>query len=174
LAEARFLGFKRFTDLRITGIPSSAKLVVLAGPNGSGKSSIFDGFRTWAASRGGGGSWDESYGAKVGADAISWTNHVELSFHGDVPKGPDAIKKLVYIRSALRNEADFQVNSLVRLASPIDSPRINQLIDNDMSVSDNYQRLIMQSVDGLFDSTIRMPCPKVSCAIASSAVFSAQ
>ena len=46
LAEARFLGFKRFTDLRITGIPSSAKLVVLAGPNGSGKSSIFDGFRT--------------------------------------------------------------------------------------------------------------------------------
>ena len=154
LAEARFIGFKRFTDLRITGIPAAAKLVVLAGPNGSGKSSIFDAFRTWAASRGGGGSWDESYGAKVGAEAINWASHVDLSFHDGVPEGPDSVKKLVYIRSAFRNEAEVQVSSLARLASPVDSPRINRLIDNDVSVSDNYQLLIMQSVDGLFDSAI--------------------
>jgi energy-coupling factor transporter ATP-binding protein EcfA2 len=34
--------FKRFTDLKIEGIPESAKLVLLIGANGSGKSSVFD------------------------------------------------------------------------------------------------------------------------------------
>ena len=36
--------YKRFTDLHITEIPQSARLVVLVGPNGSGKSSVFDAF----------------------------------------------------------------------------------------------------------------------------------
>lgn len=36
--------FKRFTDLQISGIPNSAKLVLLIGANGSGKSSVFDAF----------------------------------------------------------------------------------------------------------------------------------
>ena len=30
-------GFKRFTDLKIEGIPETAKLVVMIGPNGCGK-----------------------------------------------------------------------------------------------------------------------------------------
>ena len=36
--------YKRFTDLTISDIPQSARLVVLVGPNGSGKSSVFDAF----------------------------------------------------------------------------------------------------------------------------------
>lgn len=36
--------FKRFTDLKIENIPTSAKLVLLIGSNGSGKSSVFDAF----------------------------------------------------------------------------------------------------------------------------------
>jgi hypothetical protein len=34
--------FKRFTDLKIEGVPEAAKLVLLIGANGSGKSSVFD------------------------------------------------------------------------------------------------------------------------------------
>ena len=36
--------FKRFTDLVISDIPESSKLVLLIGSNGSGKSSLFDAF----------------------------------------------------------------------------------------------------------------------------------
>lgn len=36
--------FKRFTDLRISNIPESSKLVLIIGSNGSGKSSLFDAF----------------------------------------------------------------------------------------------------------------------------------
>ncbi|MCU0425823.1 MAG: AAA family ATPase [Candidatus Kapabacteria bacterium] len=39
--------FKRFTDLTITNIPETAKLVLLIGGNGSGKSCVFDAF-DWA------------------------------------------------------------------------------------------------------------------------------
>jgi hypothetical protein len=39
--------FKRFTDLTITNIPATAKLVLLIGGNGSGKSCVFDAF-DWA------------------------------------------------------------------------------------------------------------------------------
>ena len=39
--------FKRFTDLTVTGIPESARLIMLAGPNGSGKSSFFDALDRW-------------------------------------------------------------------------------------------------------------------------------
>ncbi|MFK7983332.1 MAG: AAA family ATPase [Saprospiraceae bacterium] len=44
ITEVRIQNFKRFTDLVIEGIPSSAKLVLLIGSNGSGKSSVFDAF----------------------------------------------------------------------------------------------------------------------------------
>jgi hypothetical protein len=149
------MGFKRFTDTTIVEIPPTARLVILAGPNGSGKSSMFDGFRSWHAANGGiGFGWDETYGTKIGTPSVSWPDHVKLTFHSPVPPGPEERKKMIYIRSAFRNEADFQMNNFNWLASPLDSPRINRLIDNDVSVSDNYQRLIMQTIDGIYDTSI--------------------
>ncbi len=79
---------------------------------------------------------------------------MELTFHTPLPVGSEELKRSVHIRSAFRNEADFTVNNFTRLASPLDTPRINRLIDNDVSVSDNYQRLIMQTIDGIYDPSI--------------------
>jgi hypothetical protein len=153
ISSIHLRGFKRFTDTHISEIPATARLVVLAGPNGTGKSSLFDGFRTWHGANGGpSAGWDESYGAKAGSPAIGWHEHVTLNFHEDLPGGPEERKKMIYLRSAFRNEADFQVSTFNRLASPIDTLRINRLIDNDASVSENYQRMLMQTIDGIYDS----------------------
>ena len=42
IKSIKLKNFKRFTDLTITEIPETAKLVVMIGPNGCGKSSVFD------------------------------------------------------------------------------------------------------------------------------------
>lgn len=155
LDSAHFKGFKRFTDLRIQGIPESSRLIMLAGPNGSGKSSIFDGLKTWHSYIAGVGfGWDESYGTKVGTPSVSWPEHVNIDVHGGLPPDPEDRKAVVYLRSAFRNEADFQVNQFSHLPSPLDSPRISRMIDNDVSVSENYQRLIMQTIEGVYDATL--------------------
>lgn len=154
LKEIHLRAFKRFTDTHIQGIPASARLIVLAGPNGSGKSSIFDGLKTWHVLHGGQGGWDETYGAKVGEPAMQWPEHVRIEFHEPLPDGTDERKKLIYVRSAFRHEADFNLTSLNRSASPLDSPRVNRMIDSDQSVSDNYQRMVMATISGVFSSEV--------------------
>ena len=42
IQEIKINRFKRFTDLTVTEIPETAKLVVLVGPNGCGKTSLFE------------------------------------------------------------------------------------------------------------------------------------
>lgn len=155
LANVRLNGFKRFTNTTITDIPASAQIVVLAGPNGSGKSSLFDGFRTWHSCHGGhNGGWDENYGTKVGSEGLSWTERVNLDFHEGLPTDADDLKKLFYFRSAFRNEADFTVSSIERMPSPFESLKVLRLMDNDASVSDNYRRLLFQSIEDVFSSTL--------------------
>lgn len=155
MKTAKFDGYKRYTDMTIQDIPESARLVVLAGPNGSGKSSIFDGFRTWHMAHGGTiAAWDEDYGHKQGSPSRSWPEHVQVEFHGELPIGPEEQKKLFYFRTAFRNEADFMSLGFSMLPSPLDQPRINRLIDNDVAVSDNYQRLVMQTFFGVYDDDI--------------------
>lgn len=67
-----FKNFKRFTDLSISEIPETAKLVLVIGPNGSGKSSIFDGFE-WLSrpSRGKGWHNEDTYYCKDASDGFS-------------------------------------------------------------------------------------------------------
>jgi len=154
VASIRMVGFKRFSNTLLDGIPASAKLVVLAGPNGTGKSSIFDAFKTWHRFNGGAGAgWDETYVSKAGAPSIGVNEHVQITFHEPMPTGEDQ-KKLVYIRTAFRNEADFNIPSFGRMSSPLDQVRSARMIDNDVAVSENYQRLLLQTIDGIYDETL--------------------
>lgn len=144
--------FRRFHDLTITELPSTARLVVMAGPNGTGKSSLFDGFKTWHQVFGGGASASlaADYHLKIGDPALDWSQLVTVTFHDEVPGGAEERQKLFYIRSAYRNEADFSISQLQRLGSPLGAARISRLIDNDVSVSENYQRLVSLTLDGVY------------------------
>lgn len=162
LKSLEFHDFKRFTDTRIEDIPASAKLILLAGPNGSGKSSLFDGLKTWHWANGAtGSSWNDNYGRKAGSlTEISWTERAKVEFHEELPGSVEDRKKLIYVRTAFRNEADFSIGSFSRMPSPINTAKISRLIDNDVSVSENYQRLIMQTIEGVYGDDIPDDMPK--------------
>ena len=140
--------YKRFTDLRMTDIPESARLVVLIGPNGSGKSSVFDAFllKSWSYTRNINLSGQKSgyYLKKPPSSArhssAQVANGITIDFHGVGPNH-DEWNTIFNIRSAYRNEADFRLNTLQAVASSYNAPRFERIIDSDQSVSDNYKRL---------------------------------
>lgn len=76
--------FKRFTDLKITGIPNTAKLVVLVGPNGSGKTSMFEALNHWYKVKGFNNKGSQDYIEKNDgekSDQRTWfQNKVEITF----------------------------------------------------------------------------------------------
>ncbi len=155
IQSVELIQFKRFTHLKITDIPESAKLIMLIGSNGSGKTSLFEAFRQWSG-RWGGTSFDsdESYLSKNESNFNNfWQQNIKVNFHQDTANGSEAKRKLFYIRSAYRNEPDFTISSLGNLQSRLDSPRINRLIDNDASVSENYQRIVSNSVKQLYSGS---------------------
>lgn len=67
------------------------------------------------------------------------------------PVSPDR-KKTIYVRSAYRNEPDFQISRLQRQGNPLDQVSVQRMIDNDASVSRNYQRLVSQGLEDLYGS----------------------
>ena len=140
--------FKRFTDLLIHEIPETARLVVLVGPNGSGKSSVFDGFVSWSryvqTS-----SWREmDYYQKDEEEPYDQGRNVQVTLHSEnADVGPNSL----YVRTAYRNEADFSVRDLRRPSAPSDEIQRRRLIDDDKSVSGNYQRLIFETTSGVYD-----------------------
>ena len=149
------VGFKRFTDLTVTDISSTARLIVLAGPNGSGKSSFFDALKTWHWYNGSpSNSYDVTYHQKIGVPVptAGWPAGAVLDMHEDISiLDPEERKKLIYVRSAHRNEADFSLQGLSQMPAPLDSPRVQRSIDNDLSVSQNYQRLILETLGTVYD-----------------------
>lgn len=64
----------------------------------------------------------------------------------------DDIKGHFYFRSAYRNEPDFQIESMQKQQDPTKSIRLSSLIQNDQTVSANYQRLIANAIVGVFDN----------------------
>ena len=144
--------FRRFSELTIADLPATARLIVLAGPNGTGKSSLFDAFRSWHQINGlqQGTLKDPLYYSKVGLPEVAWQRSVTVDFHEKQPIDLDARKKFFYIRSAYRHEADFNLDQLQRMGSPLDRPPVAKLIDPDKSVSDNYKRMVSQTLKGVY------------------------
>ncbi len=142
--------FKRFTDLKISGIPETAKLVLIVGPNGSGKSSLFDAFQHWYRFKTGFGILTETnYFRKQEELAFSWENTVEIELHGT----PNPTKGMFYLRSAYRNEPDFSISGISKPQNPSASIRVSRAIDNDQVVSENYRRLVYETISGVYDSS---------------------
>lgn len=150
VSSIKLKNFKRFSDLLIREIPQSAKLVVVVGPNGCGKSSLFDAFLHWYRQKVGFGiNSDLQYFRKDIQEAFDWNQIVEVSLHDDA----QPTKGSLYIRTAYRNDPDFTVDGINRPAIPSEGVRIGRVIDNDQTVSDNYRRLIYDTMAGVYDET---------------------
>ena len=151
--EIRLKQFKRFTDTTITGIPQSARLIVLAGPNGSGKSSLIDAAYVWHGQNWAGrGGWDATYHVKdLGGPAPQVQQAVAVTFYPPGPITQEGRQKAIYVRSAYRNDPDFRHTNFSRIQPATNEHRFTRLIDNDMAVSQNYQRLVSQGLEDAFE-----------------------
>jgi energy-coupling factor transporter ATP-binding protein EcfA2 len=141
--------FKRFVDLTIQNIPTTARLVVLAGPNGSGKSSLFEAFlMKYRSFAGLGPRYDVQYIDRPGIarPTIQPWNRVQISFDPAFPTSDRELRKVFYIRSAYRNDPEFRIRSLTRMPAVTDTA-LNRMIDADVSVSTNYQRIASRSIE---------------------------
>lgn len=156
--------FKRFTHLLVEDIPETAKLVVLVGPNGSGKTSFLEAMNHYYKYAGYNDAGDYHYLSKIGnAEEYNFTQWrsqasklVDIDFHNATFSkaigSHDDIKGHFYFRSAYRNEPDFQISSMQRQQDPTESVRLPTLIQNDQTVSANYQRLIANTISGVFNN----------------------
>jgi len=155
--------FKRFTHLIVEGIPETTKLIVLVGPNGSGKTSFFEAINYYYKYWSFGNMSDVYYIEKMGKNKYesvlrNWglyaSDKVKIDFYDmDNPNviGDNAIKTHFYFRSAYRNEPELNINYLSKIPSPLDTVRLDSFIQNDMTVSQNYQHVVADSLSGLYN-----------------------
>ncbi|MDR0671373.1 MAG: AAA family ATPase, partial [Oscillospiraceae bacterium] len=164
IKSVELTNFKRFTHLTVDGLPDTAKLVVLVGPNGSGKTSFFEAFNHFYKYSGYGDMGDYIYLSKSESDSSdkqrNWHQEAQklvgIKFYNveySRSSGKSSIKGHFYFRSAYRNEPDFSIDSMQRQAEPTSIVRLSTLIQNDQTVSSNYQRLIANTVTAVFDTT---------------------
>lgn len=158
IKEIKLRHFKRFTDLTISGIPETAKLVVLVGPNGCGKTSIFEAFNHWYRYRGFRHGSDGAYYLKTGEITTefesNWLYDVVNVTTYDCPlTNQSEIHGKFYFRTAHRNEPDFITQSLSRQNNPIDNIRFNTLMETETTVSENYQRIVSLTLSNVYDTS---------------------
>ncbi|MCC6359853.1 MAG: AAA family ATPase [Phycisphaerales bacterium] len=147
VASIHLSNFKRFTDLEISQIPSSAKLVVVVGPNGCGKSSLFDALLNWYRTKVGfGANQDPAYYRKNLEEEFDWGRTVSVMLHNSAAP----TKGCLYVRTAYRNDPDFSVDRISRPSIPSEEVRVSRAIDNDQAVSDKYRRLVYETMAGVY------------------------
>ena len=148
ISSVHLKNFKRFSDFLIHGIPKTARFVVVVGPAGCGKSSLFDAFLHWYRQKVGFGiHGDKVYYQKDSGQPFEWDQSVQLTLHGEIsPK-----RGSLYVRTAYRNDPDFSITGINRLSAPSETLRFNRIIDNDQTVSENYQRLIYETTAAVYD-----------------------
>ncbi|WP_420195072.1 AAA family ATPase [Marinobacter sp. GH_1] len=166
--------FKRFANLEISNIPSTAKLVLLTGPNGSGKTSLFEAFNYWMKiSARQDWNYDPDYYLRP-IDSLAMTpekakrtrnlaqetwDKITPKFHGlneEIKHDQEACRKAFYIRSAYRHSPDFTIDGLQKLDDILnDSSRASKLVLSESRVQDNYQRLVGMSLESLYDNEQR-------------------
>ncbi len=156
IKEIKLNKFKRFTDLLITDIPKTAKLVILVGPNGCGKTSVFEGLNHWYKYNGFRSRGDKDYYVKEADKDIvnsdNWyNNRVSISIHDGSLTNQNEIHGSFYFRTAHRNEPDFTTNNLSKQDNPKERIKYNTLMDTDCTVSENYQRLVSNTLSGVFN-----------------------
>ena len=123
--------------------------------HGSGKSSLLEAMKLWhdVHSSHLGRSGDTAYHLK--GDWIGggeWADSVSLEFvEGE--QEAEQLLKLMYFRTAYRHEPEFALGQINRHPQGLEQARPGRMIDNDIRVSDNYQRLVSQSVEAWFSET---------------------
>jgi predicted ATPase len=163
ISKVELKSFKRFTHLTVENIPETAKLIVLVGPNGSGKTSFFEAFHFWQRRRAWNEAGDQVYFKKNDSVLLNlqqWhglgANYVDIQFHhfsfnGSNIGSNQVARGLFYFRSAYRNDPDFTISALAKQDDPRSRDRLNNLMQTDVTVSSNYQRLIANSIAGLYN-----------------------
>lgn len=147
ILELKVESFKRFESLEIRDIPKSAQLVLLVGPNGSGKSSLFDAIANWFRMNSGlAAAIDPEYCGR-NADATRWMSGTTIKLaDGELPN-----RYSFYWRTAYRNTPDFAAQQIQKPNVPTAHLQSRRSIDNDEVVSENYRRLIFETMSGIYD-----------------------
>ena len=159
IKKVELKNFKRFTDLRISEIPETSKLVLVIGSNGSGKSSLFDAF-DWlnkGSFKGMPYSGDESVNYYRKNNATEPTALIELSdgrliekISLSVTKGMELIPKFIG-RSSIRIVPRISnTGNIANVSSDLDSPLT--YIENDTRFINDVFLYIQQ-----IDNAIREP-----------------
>lgn len=163
IREISITKFKRFTNLTVKDIPESAKLIVLVGPNGSGKTSFFEAINHWYKVSGFSPVFhrlinkeSKSYFEKTDGDSLgnNWYNgRVKINFHNNPTITQENVKGKFYFRTAYRNEAEFKIDNIKKQNIPTQQIRLHTLMVNDLTVSENYQRLIANTLIEVYKSS---------------------
>src|ERR1035441_7976576 len=125
---------------------------MMCGPNGSGKSSLLEAMKLWhdvhCNKLGRSGDTDYHIKGKWSGQG-DWANQVSLELHEGVVT-PDELLEVMYFRTAYRHEPEFAIGQISRTAGGLEEGRPPRMIDNDVRVSANYQRLVGQAFGALF------------------------